>query len=207
MKNLFFIAFLLLLGQTAQAQLFSFGLKGGINTQLKKPDDIVISNGDSTLNLGVDKFKFGTQFGAFMRFGGLIFIQPEIMFNSNKTDYRVNSLNISDVRKETYRNLDIPILLGLKLGPVRIMTGPVGHYFLNSTSELVDLQGYKENFKKLTWGWQTGVTIGRGRFSADLRYEGNFHKQGDQITFFGDEYHFSNNPARLIIGVNFAIIK
>ena len=187
--------------------MFSIGLKGGINTQLHKPTDITIGSGDSTLNLGVDKFKFGTQFGAYVRVGGFIFLQPELLFNSNKTNYRVNSLNISDVRKETYRNLDIPVLLGLKLGPLRIMTGPVGHYFLNSTSELVDIKGYKENFKKLTWGWQTGVTVGLGRFSADLRYEGNFHKQGDQITFFGHDYHFSNSPARLIVGVNFALIK
>ncbi len=207
MKNLFFIAFLLLLGQTAQAQLFSFGLKGGINTQVKKPTDISIGSGDSTLNLGVDKFKFGTQFGAYVRFGGIIFVQPELMFNSNKTDYRVKSLSLSDVRQETYRNLDIPILVGLKLGPVRLQTGPVGHYFLGSTSDLTDIKGYKENFKKLTWGWQSGLNIGAGRFSFDLRYEGNFHKQGDQITFFGDEYHFSNSPSRLILGVNIAIIK
>ena len=207
MKNLIFIASLLLLGQTAQAQFFSFGLKGGINTQLNKPSDINIGSGDSSLTLGVDKFKFGTQFGAYVRLGGMIFIQPELLFNSNKTDYRVKSLTISDVRKETYRNLDIPILVGLKLGPLRVVTGPVGHYFLNSTSDLTDIKGYKENFKQMTWGWQGGLNLSLGRFSIDARYEGNFHKQGDQITFFGNNYHFSNNPARLILGLNFAIIK
>lgn len=207
MKNLFFIAFLLLLGHTAQAQIFSVGLKGGINTRLNKPEDIVINNGDSTLNFGVDKFKFGTQFGAYVRLGGKIFIQPELMFNSKKTDYSIKGAKISDVKNETYRNLDIPVLVGLKMGPVRFMAGPVGHYFLSSNSELTDVKGYKENFKKLTWGWQAGLNVGAGRFSADLRYEGNFRQQGDQFTFFGDEYQFSNNPARLILGLNIAIIK
>ncbi|MEO6038977.1 MAG: outer membrane beta-barrel protein [Saprospiraceae bacterium] len=207
MKNLFFAAFLLLLGQTAQAQFFSVGLKGGVNTQVHKPNDIVIGSGDSSLNLGVDKFKFGTQFGAYVRVGGLIFFQPEVLFNSHKTDYRVKNVSLSNIRSETYRDLDFPLLVGIKLGPVRALTGPVGHYFLNSTSELSDIKGYKENFKKMTWGWQTGINVGFGRFSVDARYEGNFHKQGDQISFFGHDYHFSNSPARFILGVNFAIIK
>ncbi|MEO6757965.1 MAG: outer membrane beta-barrel protein, partial [Saprospiraceae bacterium] len=176
-------------------------------TQLHKPNDVIVVPGDSSATLGVDKLKFGTQLGAFFRIGGVIFVQPEILFNSNKTDYRFSNINMSDIRQETYRNLDIPVLVGLKLGPVRLQTGPVGHYFLNSTSDLTDIKGYKENFKKLTWGWQTGLNIGAGRFSVDLRYEGNFHKQGDQITFGGKDYHFSKSPTRLILGVNFAIIK
>lgn len=99
MKNLPVIALLLMLGHVASAQIVHFGLKGGVNTQVNKPADIIINAGDSTLNLGVDKFKFGTQFGAYVRLGNKIFIQPELLFNSTKTDYRFKESSFSEVIK------------------------------------------------------------------------------------------------------------
>jgi hypothetical protein len=208
MKNLLIAAAFLLVGHNVHAQFFSFGLKGGVNTQLNKPDDISIGGGDTTFNFGVNNAKFGTQFGAYFRFGNKVFFQPEVLFNSNKTDYRVGESSVSEVIKnEKYQYLDLPLMVGFKMGPVRVMGGPVGHYFLNSTSELTDIQGYKARFHQMTWGYQAGLNIGFGRFSIDARYEGNFSKQGEHITFFGDRYNFSNAPSRLVLGVNIAIIK
>ena len=208
MKNLVFAFLCLLLANTAQAQFFSLGLKGGLNTQLNHPNDITIGGGDSSYSLGADGRKFGTQFGAYMRFGNRIFIQPEVLFNSNKTDYKIGESSVGEVIKnEKYQFLDIPVLMGVKLGPVRLQAGPVGHYFLNAKSELTDFKGYEARFKQMTWGWQGGLNVGFKRLSLDLRYEGNFSKQGNHITFFGDQYHFSDSPARLIVGLNFALVK
>lgn len=209
MKNIFLATLLLFSGHIAQSQsFFGFGLKGGLNTQVNKPDDIIINEGSGSTNFGVEKFKFGTQFGAYVRIGNAISIQPELLFNSNKTDYKIGESSVGQVIKnEKYNYLDMPILLGLKLGPIRAQAGPVGHYFLSSTSELTDINGYEARFKQFTWGWQAGLTIGTGRVSADLRYEGNFNNSGDHITFFGDEYHFDNTPGRLIVGLNLALIK
>ncbi len=209
MKNLLFaIACFFAFASTAQAQFFSFGLKGGVNTQVKKPTDIIIGSGDTSLNFGVDKFKFGTQFGAYFRFGNKVFIQPEFMFNSNKTDYKIGESSVGEVIKnEKYQYLNLPVLVGFKLGPVRVMGGPVGHYYLNNNSELSDFKGYSARFKQMTWGWQAGLTIGTGRISADLRYEGNFNNQIDQVSLGGQDFKFSNNPSRLILGVNIAIVK
>ena len=207
MKNLFFVSCFLLLGTAANAQ-FSFGLKGGVNTQVAKPQDIIIGGGDTTFNFGVEKFKYGTQFGAFVRIGEKVFVQPELLFNSNKTDYRIRQNSLGEVIKnERYQYLDMPLLVGFKTGPVRFMGGPVGHIFLNSNSELTNFKGYSARFKQMNWGWQAGLNIGAGRFSFDLRYEGNFNNQGDHVRFFGDQYSFANTPSRLIVGVNIAIVK
>jgi hypothetical protein len=193
---------------SSHAQLFSTGLKGGLQTQINKPDGISVGSGDSSFGLEVDQFRFGTQFGAWFRFGNRIFIQPELVFNSNRTDYQVKQNNIAGaVFSEKYNTLDVPVLLGFKLGPVRVQGGPVGHVFLSSKSDLVDISGYDEKFKDMTWGYQAGLNIGFGRLSADLRYEGNFSNTGDHIRFFGDQYNFSNNPNRLILGLHFAIVK
>jgi hypothetical protein len=209
MKNIILAGILLFLGQIAHSQsFFGIGLKGGINTQVNKPSDIIIEGENGSTNFGVEKFKFGTQFGGYIRIGNTFSIQPEVLFNSNKTDYRIGESSVGEVIKnEKYNYLDIPVLVGLKLGPIRAQAGPVGHYFLNSTSELTDVAGYEARFKQFTWGWQAGLTIGTGRISADLRYEGNFNNAGDHITFFGDQYHFDNTPGRLIVGLNVALIK
>ena len=49
MKNVILAGMLLLFGHIAQAQIFSFGLKGGVNTQVNKPKDIILGTGDTTL--------------------------------------------------------------------------------------------------------------------------------------------------------------
>lgn len=207
MKNLVFAIGLIFFAHAAQAQ-FSLGIKGGMNTQINKPEDIVVGGSDTAFDFGVDKLKFGTQFGVYARIGGKIFFQPELIFNSNKTGYKIGESSVGEVVKnEKYQYLDLPLLVGFTVGPLRLHGGPVGHYFLSSKSELTDFDGYAARFKQMTWGWQAGLTIGTGRFSADIRYEGNFNKQGDHITFFGDKYHFSNTPARLLVGLNIAIVK
>ncbi|MBK8967844.1 MAG: outer membrane beta-barrel protein [Lewinellaceae bacterium] len=207
MKYLQVAILILFCTAAAQAQ-FAFGLKGGFQTQLKNPNDLTIGSADTSFNFGVNDLKFGTQFGAWFRIGDGVFLQPEIVFNSNRTDFKVGETNAADIiLSEKYQNLDIPILVGFKAGPIRLHGGPVGHYFLNSKSELADVNGYAARWKQFTWGWQAGLTLGTGRFSADIRYEGNFNKYGDHITFFGDQYHFSNNPARLILALNIALVK
>ena len=89
MKNLLFASVLLFVCHSAQAQFFSFGIKGGLNSQINKPQDIIIGGGDTSFHFGVDKLKFGTQFGAYFRFGNKVFFQPEVIFNSSKTDYKI----------------------------------------------------------------------------------------------------------------------
>lgn len=207
MKNSFLVIIAFLLVTSAAQAQFSIGIKGGVNSQVNKPDDIVVP-GDGGFDFGVKNFKFGTQFGAYVRLGNKVFIQPELVFNSNRTDYVFHESSVGEVIKnEKYQFLDLPVLVGFSTGPIRLSAGPVGHYFLNSTSELTDYHGYSSRFKEMTWGWQGGLTIGRGRFSADIRYEGNFSKSGDHINFFGNPYHFSNNPSRIILGLNIALIK
>ncbi|MEZ4917643.1 MAG: outer membrane beta-barrel protein [Saprospiraceae bacterium] len=207
MKNLPLILSLVLFPMVLSAQ-FSIGLKGGVNTQLTRPDEIMVNNGDSSFNFGVDDFKFGTHFGMYVRIGEAVFIQPEVLFNSVRTDYRATSDDLGElVKNEQFNNLDIPILVGFTAGPIRVHGGPVGHYFLNSKSELTDINGYEARWKQMTWGWQAGLTFGTGRVSGDLRYEGNFNKYGDHINFFGDSYAFSNNPSRLVLSLNFALVK
>ena len=189
----------------AQSQL---GLKIGLSSY-DLPDDILELSGKD-LELSVESASYGIHFGVYGRIGLLgFYIQPEVNFNSNSVQYRLtdfqSSGSIDDIRTEHYQNIDIPVLIMVAPSIFRIYAGPVGHYFLHSSSELKTIDGLKEEFKKLTYGYQAGAGIQIAGISVDLRYEGNFNKFGDHIIIDGDPYHFSGTPSRFLLSVGFKL--
>ena len=64
-------------------------------------------------------------------------------------------------------------------------------------------EGFKEDFKDMTIGYQAGLGVDIGRIGVDLRYEGNFTKFGSYITFGGQQYEFSQSPNRLLGSVTY----
>jgi len=95
-------------------------------------------------------------------------------------------------------------MMGFKFGPLRLQGGPVGHVFLNSTSELFDIEGYDQKFDEMTFGYQAGVGLDIWKLVLDVKYEGNFNKTGDHIVFAGQQFNFDQTPGRLLVSVGFA---
>ncbi len=187
------------------------GIKFGVSTPDVQPEDFVVTNGQGVdlYRVFVDKARYGLHGGVFiqMQMGGF-FIQPEVLYNSTNFKYGVDSLingNGTSYFTDTYRNIDFPVMLGLKTGAVRLGGGPVGHLFLDSDSGFGNYDGFEPFLQDLTWGWQAGVGLDLWKFHIDVRYEGNFSKLGEQITFFGEEYDFATNNNRLIgsLGLSF----
>ena len=195
---------------TTNAQSFKYGIRGGISTPDIKPSDvdsIRIVEGTNTFKLKLTDANYGFHVGAWGRFTfSKIYIQPELLFNSSKVQYRYGRLNstIDSVKSETFRNLDIPIMVGTKLGSFRINAGPVAHIRLSGSSDLTNTAGYSEKFKSSTWGYQAGIGFDAGAVGIDLRYEGNFDNFGNHITFGGKTYEFSKAPSRFIASVAIA---
>jgi len=156
--------------------------------------ELALDNSD----LGVyGGFFINAQIGAFI-------IQPEFNYNSNSSDFELKDLSLSgfsEIRSEKYQYLDIPVLVGCKFGPLRLMAGPEGHVFLNSTSGLLDVDGYRQDFKGLTLGWQGGVGLDLWNLVVDIRYQGNFNNFGDHITFLGQQYEFNDSPSRVLFSL------
>ena len=190
----------------AQAQ-FDLGIKVGLSTTNLAPSDLNLlsQNGSESLRLALDNANYGIHAGLVIRgqFNKFLF-QPEILFNSNSVDFRTTDLangGISELRNEKYQYLDIPVLFGAKLGPLRLLTGPVGHYFINSSSELTDFENYDQRFEEFTYGWIGGIGLDIWNLMLDFRYEGNFSKFGNHIVFAGEEYEFDDAPARFLFSL------
>jgi len=200
---------LLFYSGTLHAQLRA-GFKFGVSS-VNLSSDIIDLKGVSDLNdlkLNVAKANYGIHAGLFFQlkiFG--IFVQPEFILNSTSTDFKLSQLSDSPfdiIKRESYKYLDIPVLVGIKLGPLQLGVGPVGHVFIKSRSELFDVAGYNQKFKELLYGYQASAALVIGKIYFDLRHEGNLSRFGDHIEFHGHQYSFSKSPSRMIGSIGFA---
>lgn len=162
---------------------------------------------------GLQRFGLALRDGAYSIHGGLMLrarigkvfhVQPELLLQSNKTDYSLDDLTApvgsAQVLTEKYQHLNLPLMLGAQWGAFRVQAGPQGHVFLSSRSDLSKVEGYQEDFKKMTLSWVAGAGIDIWKtLTIDLRYEGSLNRLGDHIRFFGNSYSFEDRPARLSV--------
>ena len=206
MKQFFFVLLAIFLSVNSAFSQASFGLKAGLGTTVGKPTDLNFNEADSNYVFGIEKANFGFHLGIWTQFGTKVFIRPELYFNTSSTDYKLKINDLSDVVKnEKFQYVDLPVLVGFKIGPARINAGPVAHYVISSMSELTEFSDYKQKFKDFTWGYQAGIGVGMNKWSVDLRYEGNFSNSDNKYEFFGDDYNFATAPPRLFLSLNYKL--
>jgi hypothetical protein len=197
MKNKLLLLFALCLSTLAFSQT-KFGIKVGLSTPSGQFGSLTVNHLDTNFMVSLKDAKYGLQGGLWFRFGNKFFFQPEVYFNSNSSDYELDG-NIfqKTLKSEKYQYLDVPFIFGAKIGPLSLQAGPVGHYFVASTSELTDIAGYAQKFDEFTFGYQAGGGLDFGRIGLDVRYQGKFNNKDNHMTFFGQQYQFDNNPARI----------
>jgi hypothetical protein len=182
------------------------GIKFGVSTPHVDPGDIVASDEQGHLyHIFVERARYGVHGGIFIQMQlGHFFVQPEALYNSTSVDYKITSLGIDSIFRDSYRDIDFPVVLGLKTGPLRIGGGPVAHLQLARETGFSGYEGFEPLFEDLTWGWQAGVGLDFWKLHIDVRYEGNFSKLGDHISFFGERFDFDTNNNRLIGSIGFS---
>lgn len=208
MKKLMFLFAFVAIACSGFSQV-KIGLRAGLSTTDVEADQLFINNSNAfdEFTLAVQEAKVGVHAGLFAKIpiGDFFFLQPEVVFNSNRVDYERSELlsSISTVFSESYQYLDIPIVAGIQIGPLKPQIGLVGHVFLNSTSEF-DLSAYRQDFESLTIGWQGGLGLEFNKILIDVKYEGNFSKFGNHIVIADQEYAFDDRPSRLIVTLGYA---
>ncbi|MFT5386314.1 MAG: hypothetical protein ACI81W_003727 [Saprospiraceae bacterium] len=209
-KSLLLFAVCFLAFQSLQAQ-FKMGFRGGLSTTDVVPGELLITNSDAVKELGISVMdaNYGAHIGMFMQGKiGRFFIQPEVLFNTSTVNYKIREFTgpntVEIIKTERFQNLDIPVMMGLKYGPLRLQGGPVAHFHLNSKSDLFDLEGYDEKFDNMNWGYQAGIGLDLWKLIIDVKYEGSFQNFGDHMTFFDQDINFDKSPGRFIASVGIA---
>jgi hypothetical protein len=194
----------LYVSQKSFAQL-SFGIRAGVSSSSIKMNDVKDKTTDQILMQAGDA-TVGFHFGVMGRVQFLGFlVQPEILFSSTGGEVKVRDAinNTQLIKNQKFSKIDIPILLGKTLGPARIEIGPIASFIINSKSEVSDLQGAKDSFKKATWGYQAGIGVDVWKFAVDLKYEGNLSKLGKDVTFLGGSYPTDSRNPQWVLSLGF----
>lgn len=188
------------------APLFSqvkFGLKAGVSTDftftnldLSHADvDVILQNAKSA--------EWGFQGGAFMRVGFAgFYVQPEFLLatatNSLSYEGVVDGQPVDELLEQKFTKLNIPVLLGFKLGPVRVNAGPAASILLSEPSDMIDIATYKT----ATFGYQAGVGLDLfKKLTLDVRYEGNLNQFGNDITIGGETFTLDDRTGALLLQI------
>lgn len=184
-KALFALIFLSALQASAQfnRKLVFVGVKGGANFSNLQTEGLTITKPGASVQ---DFFKnnssnrTGYVVGAYARIGRKLFIQPEILLSSKGGTFEIfkngstTPVNV-DVK---FSQIDIPVLIGLKLGPLRLNAGPMASLNVGQGNQLGDAlkaystQNINKTIEQATFGYQAGIGIDIRSFNLDLRYEG-----------------------------------
>ena len=172
---------------------FEIGIKGGVNLSRLSFGNFVRTgtnpNGSPTVSVDGQTFrqnldeslgtKTGTSFGLYTRFGGNLFIQPELLYSTRAGSFDIIRNGQTETVTVKNTSFDIPILLGIKGGPIRVMAGPVVSLRVDDNQRLGEaLNQYtsgtlNDAWSKAYYGYQVGGGLDIGSFGIDVRYEGN----------------------------------
>ena len=187
---------------------FTVGIKGGVNLSSISYDKNYSVNVGKTLGM-----KTGYLLGGYARIGKTFYIQPEVYFSAK--DFEVNALNVvtksNDVVSFSQKSLDVPVLLGIKLGPVRIAAGPVASYNISSDASADNaLKTYfagsvKEISNRSNFSYQAGVGVDFLSLSLDVRYEGAISDLSNTLAV-PSGYNYAQKPSFFQATIGFRIL-
>ena len=200
MKKLFVIVLAAFIALPAISQV-KFGLKAGASTTSITMEDLKTLTSGST-QYTVEKLKganYGFHGGLFVRLNiSKLYIQPELLFASQTYDYTVTNVQTEaeSIIKQNFNKLDIPVMVGVSLGPLRINAGPSGSLLINSPKDLIDHPDFKAMYSKMTIGYQAGLGFDLfKKLTFDLRYEGSLKKYQNQIeNALGTTFNLDDRP-------------
>jgi hypothetical protein len=194
MKKILLFASLTILPALSFAQGgFQIGIKGGVNLSKLTFGDFIKTgtNANGSPTVGVDgqtfrsnlndsfNSKTGTSFGIYTRFGRNLFLQPELLYSTRAGQFGIIRNGQTETVTVTTTSFDVPVLVGIKGGPIRVMAGPVVSFRVNDNQKLGEALSQYTNgtlndaWAKAYYGYQIGGGLDIGSFGLDVRHEGN----------------------------------
>ena len=180
MKKLLIFLVLVLFSITTIVSAQGFGIKGGANFGKFVGDDT-----DQLSNLYGFEFDEKYNFG----YGGGVFlslpidplnIRVEALYQQNGAKYIYEEQGVEVSYAIQLNWVDIPILFGIKLGPVRVFAGPYFDYFLGGKYKIETTNGDQsedgeedieaDDLRSINYGIIGGAALGVGGMELEVRY-------------------------------------
>jgi hypothetical protein len=184
---------------------FSYGLKIGYNA----------SKLHSSLDSIKSSFNSGFHFGAFVRFGKKVYLQPEVYYTLQGGIFQNNVSKTVDNWKQnvTVGTMDIPVLVGFKMIDVkvvnwRIMAGPMASFVVNSKITDVNLTGpiKKSDINSTNWYVQVGTGVDVFFVTLDVRYQiGLYQMIKSAESLSGKQYDLNATNNMWVVSLGFKL--
>lgn len=194
-KTLLILAFLLV-ASVALPQKLTLGPLAGFNS----------SKFTTNLPEIKEEAKANFLFGAFIRYGEKVYLQPEFVYTTKGGDF---SYNLVSGAEQTIRmkQLEIPVMLGFRfinigIANLRIMGGPSAGIIFDKEVTFNDLVADpipESSFKDLQWAIQLGAGIDILFLTLDVRYEIGLNNLYEPPAG-AEEYDIKNNLWRVSLG-------
>ncbi|MFN8208516.1 MAG: porin family protein [Bacteroidales bacterium] len=207
MKKIISLAILITLITDAQAQFFMLGVRGGVSSSTVRVPDVINIPSGSSYSLECYDPLVGFHAGLLSRITiKKIYVQPELLFSTTGGKVKVSDITNGGftLREQKFNRIDIPVLAGVKTGPLRLEAGPVASFILSENSDLFGISGYKEDFKKATIGFQAGIGFDIfKKLAFDLKYEGSLSNLGTGLTVGSTTYPYDTRNSQWIVSLGF----
>jgi hypothetical protein len=200
MKKLFAVLLTIILALPAFSQV-KFGIKAGASTTTVP--EYNSSTGNTNIN-ALDDASWGFHAGIFLRLGlDPVYLQPEIVFSSTTYEFNVQRDAASEIFDQSFNRLEIPILLGLKFGPLRLNAGPAAYVPIGKPSALINDPNWDDLYRGTTFGYQAGIGVDIfNTLTLDLRYGGSLaDRYGDEVTIGGADFRLDDRQPSFIISL------
>ncbi len=178
----------------AQAQV-KIGIRAGIHTGSVSGSDVLVFNQAQldTLKIKAQSASVGFRIGIISRIKlGNFYLQPEAVFRTTSRDYSIDdavqNTGALEFRNENGFLIDIPILAGVKLGPLRLQVGPTASLLLNTNSKLEEVDNFKRSFNAAKWALQYGAGLDLGNLAIDVNRQNYLSSTDDTITIGGTDF-------------------
>ncbi len=162
----------------ATGNFFRFGIKGGVNLTNLTLEGLTV-NGVPDYVAQSMKAKNGYVAGVYARLGRRVFFQPELLAGIKYANINIlkKSTSVSDNIEIGYSSIDIPLMLGYRLGPLHVMAGPVASYSMTPNTTFAQLKTLNGSLSDAVTNAYFSYTAGAGidllGFTLDVRYESN----------------------------------
>lgn len=200
MKKLILIVLAVVVSTGAFAQ-FGFGLKAGASSNNFNVEGV--TGGTASTIAAANEASWGFHGGVFARVSFLgLMVQPEILFSMAENNMLVTDAGVESLKSQKFNKLDIPVMLGVKLGPVRIMAGPAASVMLSSDTDII---GDAESlYKTATFGYQAGLGVDlMKKLTIDVRYEGGLSNFGDEVSVGGETLTLDGRSSAILLSVGY----
>jgi len=201
MKKSFVLILVAFITLPAFSQI-KFGIKAGVGTTTVPTYNF----GTGAYNIEALKTaSYGFHGGVFLRITvWKIYIQPEALLATNSYSYNVQQgTNPKELIKQNFNKLDIPVMAGIKLGPVRLNVGPVATVQIGSPKALINDPSFSDMYKGATFGYQAGAGFDLfKKLTFDVRYEGSLSgKFGDAVSIGGQSFKLDSRQPSVLLSI------